>query len=65
MIEMRERFFTPEQVAETLQVSVDTILRLINDKKIRASRVGKQWRISEGALERYLEEQSNIQEDTK
>jgi excisionase family DNA binding protein len=63
MIEMKERYFTPEQVAETLQVSIDTILRLINNKKIKASKIGNQWRIKEGALEKYLEEQSNIPEN--
>jgi excisionase family DNA binding protein len=62
MLAMKEKYFTPEQIAEALQVSVDTILRLIRDKKLRATRVGSQWRISESALEEHLEKQSDIQE---
>jgi excisionase family DNA binding protein len=62
MIAMKEQFFTPEQVADALQVSIDTIMRLIKARKLKASQVGSQWRIGETALEQYLEEQSNIQE---
>lgn len=62
MLDMKEKFLTPDQVAETLQVSIDTILRLIRDKKIKATRIGNQWRIKEGDLERFLHEQSNIQD---
>ena len=65
MIVMKEHFFTPEQVADAWQVSIDTIMRLIKSKKLRASKVGEQWRIGETAIEQYLTEQSNIREEDK
>lgn len=65
MLAMQEKYLTPEQIAETLQVSPDTIMRLLRDKKLKGVKVGTQWRIKESALEQYLEEQSNIQENSR
>jgi len=62
MLAMREQIFTLAEAAEALRVSPDTIMHLIKNKQLKASKVGSQWRITETAIERYLEEQSNIQE---
>ncbi len=65
MLAMQERYFTPEQVAEALQVSTDTIYRLIKKGLIEATRIGSQLRISESALQQHLEERSNLRKREK
>ena len=45
---------TIEQVAERLQVSTQTVRRLIKDGKLKAVRVGIQIRVREEDLQRFL-----------
>ncbi len=45
---------TPEQVAEHLQVSTDTVYRLIKDRQLAASQVGRQYRILREDLDKFL-----------
>ncbi len=45
--------YTVEQVAEMLQVSVQTVRRLIKEKKLKAFRVGTQLRIKKEDLDAY------------
>jgi excisionase family DNA binding protein len=59
MLAMQETYFTPEQVAKMLQVSTDTILRLIRRKQLKATKIGAQYRISKSDLETHIEEQKN------
>ncbi|MCH7730835.1 helix-turn-helix domain-containing protein, partial [Patescibacteria group bacterium] len=40
-----ERLYTTEQAAKLLQVSVITIRRYIKSGKLRASKIGKDYRI--------------------
>jgi len=40
-----ERVFSPSEVAQTLRVSQATISRAIHSGKLKAFRVGSQWRI--------------------
>lgn len=42
-----EKIYTTEQVAQILQVSVITIRRYIKAKKLKATRIGKDYRIKE------------------
>lgn len=65
MIDMQERFFTPEQIAETLQISPDTVMRLLREKELKGIKIRGQWRIKESALEKFLEENTNIQLEDK
>lgn len=51
-----EKYLTIEQVMERLQVSRDTVSRLIKKKKLRAKRVGRVYRISEQWLRDYMNE---------
>lgn len=48
------RFFTPAQVAEQLQVSGKTVLRWIEAGELPAHKLGRQWRIAEADLKRFL-----------
>jgi excisionase family DNA binding protein len=50
--------YTVEQVAEILQVSVQTVRSLIKRKEIKAFRVGSQLRVRKEDLDRYMSGQA-------
>lgn len=50
---------TIEQVASFLQVSTKTIRRLIKGDKLKASKVGRVWRIKREDIDIYLDINSN------
>jgi excisionase family DNA binding protein len=50
-----ERVYTTEEVAEALRVSVFTVRRLLNSGRLQGFKVGKDWRITEGDLEAFIE----------
>jgi excisionase family DNA binding protein len=52
---LKKKKFTPEQVAEFLQVSPRTILDLLRKKKIIGLKIGKEWRILQRDYEEFLE----------
>jgi excisionase family DNA binding protein len=52
---MLPNLLTPEQVREHLQVSMKTVYRLIRSGKLKAKKVGSQWRIKPEDLERFKE----------
>jgi excisionase family DNA binding protein len=49
-----DEVMTPEQVAEWLQVSIDTVYRLIRRKELAAVKVGRGYRIREEDLRAFL-----------
>jgi len=50
-------YYTPQELAEKLRVSLDTIYRDLNAKRIPAVRVGRQWRIPRDRFEDWEREQ--------
>jgi excisionase family DNA binding protein len=50
-----EEVFTSDQVAHDLHVSVRTILRAIQDGKLKARKVGRQYLITKPAVRAYYE----------
>jgi len=42
---MKKEFYTAQELADTLQVNVMTIYRYINAKKLKAYKIGKEFRI--------------------
>lgn len=54
----RERVYTVGEVARALRVSPVTLVRAIHKGKLRALRVGGQWRILGGEAMRYLYEET-------
>jgi excisionase family DNA binding protein len=50
---------TPEQVAEHLQVTTDTVYRLIRDGELVASKVGRNYRVLSDDLDTFLLTHSN------
>jgi excisionase family DNA binding protein len=55
MIVLEDKFFTIDQIAELLGMHHKTIRKFITEGKLRASRVGKQWRISGHDLSVFME----------
>lgn len=51
-----EKYYSIQEIANILKVHQATIRRLIRDRKIDATMVGRVYRISERALKLYLSE---------
>lgn len=54
---MDEKILTPDQVAQILQVHPFTVLKFIKQGKLRASKLGRVYRIRESDVNRFLDEQ--------
>lgn len=50
---------TPEQVADYLQLTTDTVYRLIRSKQLAASRIGRSYRIPREDVETFLSAHSS------
>lgn len=57
--------YTVIEVAEILKLDIETIRRYIYAKKIKAYKVGKEWRIEEDDLMEFIRRDSNIEEGDK
>jgi excisionase family DNA binding protein len=51
----KEKYYTIEEVAEMLRVAYMTVYRWIKAGKLEAIKAGKQYRISETQLSKFLE----------
>ena len=49
-----------DEVAERLNVHIDTLRRAIRAKKLEAYKISGQWRVSELQLERYRLKNLNV-----
>ena len=54
---MDEKILTPDQVAQILQVHPFTVLKFIKQGKLRASKLGRVYRIRESDVNRFLDDQ--------
>ena len=54
------RLLAPAQVAEILGVSVDEVMALVEQARLRGMRVGSpaRWRVEEASVAEYLDEQA-------
>ena len=59
MVKDRE-FYKAEELAEALQVNIMTIYRYISAKKIKAYKIGREYRIDKDEFQKFLEKNSNI-----
>lgn len=50
---------TIEELCEKLQISKNTAYSLLNSKKIKGLKVGRNWRILQESIEEYIIEQIN------
>lgn len=53
-VKMEENLYSIEQVAEILSLTTRTIQNYINEKKLKAYKVGAKWRIYESDLEEFI-----------
>lgn len=53
---------TPEQVADYLQVATETVYRLIRQRKLAATRIGRAYRIPREDVESYMATNSTREE---
>lgn len=54
-----EEILTPEQVAQILQVHPFTVLKFIKQEKLKASKLGRVYRIRKSDVDAFLDEQAN------
>jgi excisionase family DNA binding protein len=59
---MPREVMTPEQVAEFLQINPATVYRYIRLHRLEASRLGRHYRITREAVDRFLRANSNSSE---
>lgn len=64
MNEPIEKLLTAEEAAKILRVSYRSIVRYIEQGKIKASKIGM-WRIKQSDLDAFLEETSNVKKKKK
>ncbi len=55
---MDERLLTPEQVAKILQIHQFTVLKFIKQGRLKASKIGRAYRIRQSDLELFLDQTS-------
>ena len=51
---MNKDFYTARDLADKLGVNIMTIYRYIEAKKLRAYKIGKEFRIDRGEFEKFL-----------
>ena len=57
-----ERLLDTEEVARYLGVHLKTVMKLIESKQVKASKVGRVWRLRKRDVDEYLERRSNVAE---
>ena len=55
---MQDPIYTVESAAKLLQLHPFTVLKLIKSKQLRASKIGRVYRIRESAIEDFLDKHS-------
>ena len=54
-MEERKRVYTPEEIAEILQITEYTVLKWLREGKLKGFRAGKLWRISDMTLREFMD----------
>lgn len=60
---MENRFYTIDQVAEILDIHHKTVRKFIKEGKLKANKLGKQWRISQMDLDSFTQEKNTLDEN--
>lgn len=55
---MKDPIHTVENAAQQLHLHPFTVLKLIKNKKLKASKIGRVYRIRESAIEEFLDHHS-------
>lgn len=51
---MEDKFYTPQDIAKTLKVAYMTVYRWIRAGKLKAYKIGKQYRITEKDFNSFI-----------
>ncbi len=51
---MDEKILTIDELQDRLRIGRNQAYKLVTEKKIKAFRTGKQWKITEAALNEYI-----------
>lgn len=62
-LQAANELMTVEQVAEYLDVSERTIRTYITNKELKATKIGRYWKISKKDIQTFLDSRSNMRED--
>lgn len=55
------KIYDLNEIAEILGVTKRTVYNYIKAKKLPASKIGKEWRVTPEQLQKFLDDNSNIQ----
>lgn len=50
-----EKLYTTEEVTEVLKVNMQTVLKLIKQNKLKAKKIGREYRVKESDLQALLD----------
>jgi excisionase family DNA binding protein len=51
------RYLTIDEVAQLLRIHPDTVRRLLREKRLPGKKIGREWRISQEALDNFVREE--------
>ena len=62
---MDKPYLTVEDIAQLLEVGIDTVRNWINRKKdpLPAYKIGREWRIKREDFDRFMQERKNTQDE--
>ena len=58
-----DKYYSPTELAEILNLDPRTVRNLIKNGDIKAVKVGSQWRIGENDFESFIKENRNVDEN--
>lgn len=56
---MEKQFYTVKEVAELFSIHINTVAKLITTRKLTAIKVAGVWRISQVAINSYIEQRTS------
>lgn len=56
---MDEKYFTPQEIADKLKVSINTVRKWYASGKLESTKAGRMVRISEQQLDRFLKQRNS------
>jgi excisionase family DNA binding protein len=59
-----ESLLTPQQVAERLQVQVQTVVRWLRSGQLKGAKFGRIWRVTEEDLQAFIQEHRQQRNET-
>lgn len=54
-----EQFYTTEYVAHLFSVATETVVQWINDRKLRAIKIDRRWRVPKSAIIEFANQRLN------